>query len=152
MALTLQETAELPSPFADLTAGLFAGVRDHDLGALERLCDDDFGIVDIAPDGGSVVIRDREEWRAWFKQLFTQLDEMDAATDTEVHAYRGVQWGDAGMSVVDFVQTLTVAGLTGRFTCQVTIVWKRVDDRWREARWHCSLLETELPEGFGQAA
>lgn len=154
MPLTVSSTSNddrFDEPFADLTMRLFRGVRDHDLASLEALCDDDFGIVDIAPDGGSVVIRDREGWRAWFENLFSQLTAMDAATDTEIHDYRGTAWGDAGMSVVDFVQTLTVGGLTGRFTCQATIVWKQQEGDWREARWHCSLLATELPDGFGVA-
>ena len=82
-------------------------------------CDDDLGIVDIDPTGGSE----------------------DA-----------VDWGETGISVVEFVQTLTVGGLTGRFSCIVTIVWKRQDGRWVEARWHASRLDTELPPGFGAGA
>jgi hypothetical protein len=61
-------------PLAEPTAALFAGVRDHDLERLSALCDDEHGIVDIAPDGSSVVIPDRAAWRAWFERLFAQLD------------------------------------------------------------------------------
>jgi len=148
--LTLDELAALDAPFAAETAELFASVRDHDLPTLAARCDDDLGIIDIDPTGGAEVIRDREGWETWFVQLFAQLDAMDATTDTLVTRYDAVDWGSTGMGVVDFTQTLTVGGLTGFFHCIVTIVWKRVGDRWVEARWHASLLDTEVPEGFGQ--
>ena len=149
---SLAELADDDAPFAAETAELFAAVRDHDLPTLAARCDDDHGIVDLNPTGGSEVIRDRAEWETWFVQLFAQLDAMDADTDTEILRYDAVDWGATGMSVVEFVQTLTVGGSTGRFRCIVTIVWKRDGDRWVEARWHASLLDTELPDGFGAAA
>jgi hypothetical protein len=148
---TLTTLATSGRPLAEQTASLFAAVRDHDLPRLEELCDDDFGIIDIAPDGGSVVLPDQEAWRAWFVQLFGQLDAMRAATDTFVTSYEVSVWSDAAMSVVGFVQTLTIDGVTARFTCVVTIVWKQVDGRWWEARWHASLIDTDIPEGFGAA-
>jgi hypothetical protein len=148
--LSLDELARSDAPFAAETAELFASVRDHDLPTLAARCDDDLGIIDIDPTGGAEVIRDREGWETWFVQLFAQLDAMDATTDTSVTRYDAIDWGSTGMGVVDFTQTLTVAGQTGRFHCIVTIVWKRVGDRWVEARWHASLLDTELPDGFGQ--
>jgi hypothetical protein len=154
MNTTVMDLAALAmhaAPFASETAELFAAVRDHDLPTLAARCDDDLGIIDIDPSGGSEVIRDRAAWESWFVQLFAQLDAMDAATDTEIHRYDAVDWGQTGMSVVEFVQTLTIGELTGRFTCIVTIVWKRQSERWVEARWHASLLETELPPGFGAA-
>ena len=147
--LSLDDLAALDAPFAAETAELFASVRDHDLTTLSARCDDDFGIVDIDPNGGSEVIRSREEWETWFVQLFAQLSAMEAATDTLVASYDAVDWGETGMSVVEFVQLLTVGGMTGRFNCIVTIVWKQVEGRWIEARWHASLVSTELPEGFG---
>ena len=148
---SLDELAALDAPFATETAELFASVRDHDLPTLAARCDDDLGIIDIDPGGGAEVIRDRAGWESWFVQLFAQLDAMDAATDTLVSRYDAVDWGTTGMGVVDFTQLLTVGGLMGRFHCIVTIVWKRVGDRWIEARWHASLLDTDLPEGFGQS-
>ena len=151
-AQTLDEFARSGALFAVETAELFASVRDHDLPTLSARCDDDLGIIDIDPNGGAEVIRDRAGWESWFVQLFAQLDAMDAATDTLITRYDAVDWGETGMGVVDFIQLLTVGGLTGRFHCIVTIVWKRRDDRWIEARWHASLLRTELPEGFGQPA
>ena len=150
--LTLAELAALDAPFAVETAELFAAVRDHDLPTLAARCDDDLGIIDIDPSGGAEVIRDRAGWESWFVQLFAQLDAMDAATDTLVTRYDAVDWGTTGMGVVDFTQLLTVGERTGRFHCIVTIVWKRVGEQWIEARWHASLLRTELPEGFGQPA
>ena len=148
--LTLAQLAALGEPFAAETAELFASVRDHDFATLAARCDDDFGIIDIDPEGGSQVIRDRAGWEAWFTGLFAQLDAMGADTDTLVSRYEAVDWGTTGMGVVDFTQLLTLGGRTGRFHCIVTIVWKREGERWVEARWHASLLSTELPDGFGQ--
>lgn len=150
--MSLPQLAGHPAPFASETAELFASVRDHDLPTLAARCDDDFGIVDIDPSGGSELIRTRTEWETWFVQLFAQLDAMEADTDTEVHRYDAVDWGETGMSVVEFVQLLTMGGSTGRFRCIVTIVWKRDGGSWKEARWHASLLDTDLPDGFGAPA
>ncbi len=148
--LTLDALAELDEPFAAETAELFASVRDHDFATLAARCDDDFGIIDIDPEGGSQVIRDRAGWEGWFTALFAQLDALGAETDTLVSRYEDVDWGTTGMGVVDFTQLLTMGGLTGRFHCIVTIVWKQEGDRWVEARWHASRLSMELPDGFGQ--
>lgn len=147
--LSLKELAELDQPFAAESAELFAGVRDHDFDTLAARCDDDFGIIDINPAGGSEIIRSRAEWENWFTNLFKQLTAMQADTDTLIAKYDAVNWGETGMSVVEFAQMLTVGGKTGRFNVIVTIVWKKVEGRWVEARWHSSLVSTELPEGFG---
>ncbi|MEL7208201.1 MAG: hypothetical protein AAGK32_08235 [Actinomycetota bacterium] len=84
-----------PAEFADRpffadTVALLRSVRDHDFDTLANLCDDDFGIVDIAPDGGSVPIRTRTEWEGWFLELFATLDAMKAATDSEITGYESV--------------------------------------------------------------
>ena len=147
--LTLNELAELDAPFAAESSELFASVRDHDFETLAARCDDDFGIIDINTGGGSEIIRNRAEWENWFTNLFKQLDAMQAKTDTLIAKYDAVDWGDTGMSVVEFAQMLEFGGKTGRFNVIVTIVWKKVEGRWVEARWHSSLVSTELPEGFG---
>jgi hypothetical protein len=132
-------------PFFDETLRLLRGVRDHDFDSLAELCDDDFGIVDIAPDGTNVAIRTRAEWEGWFHGLFDQLDLMEAATDSEILAYDAVATADLGYSVLEFRQTLVVGELTATFDCVTTIVWKRVGDRWREARWHGSVIASDVP-------
>ncbi|MGB3544531.1 nuclear transport factor 2 family protein [Rubrivirga sp.] len=137
-------------PFFDETRNLFRYVRAHDFDRLADLCDDDFGIVDIGPEGESVPAHTREEWETWFRTLFAQLDAMGAETDTEIQTYDALVRGELGYAVVRFCQTLTVGGKTGRFDCIVTIIWKREGDRWVESRWHASLLRRDLPEGFGQ--
>jgi ketosteroid isomerase-like protein len=128
------------APLFDETRALFRCVRDHDFETLAELCDDDFGIVDLDPEGQSVMIRTRAEWEDWFHTLFARLDAMDAHTDTEILAYDVLPGRDLAMSVVEFCQLLTVGGAAHRFYCVVTIVWKQVDGRWKEARWHVSLL------------
>ena len=60
-------------PFYAETVQLFAHVRDHAFEPLAALCDDDFGIVDINAEGGTLVVRNRAEWEAWFRGLFAQL-------------------------------------------------------------------------------
>lgn len=139
-------------PFFDLTVALLRAVRDHDQAALARICDDDYGIVDIAPDGGSVAVRNQEEHAAWFANLFAQLDALGAHTDSEVLGYEAVQGDDLGYSVLDFRQTLEMGDLVATFDCITTIVWKRVGDRWLEARWHGSVLSRDVPEAMLAAA
>lgn len=139
-------------PFFELTLQLLRSVRDHDFDTLAGLCDDDFGIVDIGPDGSSVAIRSRAEWEAWFHGLFAQLDEMQAATDSTILAYDAVQSEQMGFSVVEFQQSLAIGQLTATFDCIATIVWKQIDGEWREARWHGSVLSSVVPPELAAAA
>lgn len=133
------------APFFDETLELFRSVRDHDLATLAARCDDDFGIVDIDTDGSSRLVRTRDEWLAWFRDLFARLDAMGAATDTDVTAYDALPGRDMGFCVVEFRQLLDVGGQVAAFDCVATIVWKWQDEAWREARWHASLLEGPTP-------
>jgi ketosteroid isomerase-like protein len=136
------------APFLAETVELLRSVRDHDFDALAALCDDDFGIVDLDQAGGSVMIRTRAEWEGWFRRLFAELDAASAATDSEILDYQAVESPDMGFSVVEFRQSLTMGELIAHFDCVATIVWKRTPDGWKEARWHVSLLSTDLPEGM----
>lgn len=139
-------------PFFAETLTLLRSVRDHDFDTLARLCDDDFGIVDIAPDGGNVPVRTRAEWEGWFRTLFANLEGMQAATDSEVLAYDALETGDLGYGVLEFRQSLSVAGLRATFDCMATIIWKRTPDGWRESRWHCSVLSKDVPPELVAAA
>ena len=136
-------------PFFEQTLTLLRSVRDHDFDTLSILCDDDHGIVDVDPSGTSVAIRTRAEWEHWFHQLFAQLDALAAATDSEILDYVAVEEPSLGYSVLDFRQTLTIGELTATFDCLATIIWKSTPDGWREARWHASVISTDIPDGFG---
>jgi ketosteroid isomerase-like protein len=140
-------------PFFAETVALLRAVRDHDFDTLARLCDDDFGIVDIAPDGSGVPIRTRPEWEAWFRDsLFPRLEEMGATTDSEILGYDALRSGDLGYAVLDFRQTLAVAGLVATFDCIATLIWKWTPQGWKESRWHCSVISSDVPEGLRTAA
>lgn len=145
---TASQSQWADAPFFPETVKLLRCVRDHDFETLSALCDDDHGIVDLDQSGESVMIRDRSEWEAWFRRLFSELDAASATTDSEILDYRATEATDMGFSVVEFRQSLGLAGLTAYFDCVVTIVWKRTPDGWKEARWHVSLLSTDIPEAF----
>ena len=157
MSPSIAQTSPLDAPPAHLadrpffaqTVELLRCVRDHDLESLSALCDDDFGIVDAGPDGQPVAVRTREEWTQWFVNLFATLDAMEAATDSEITDYQVLETADMAMSVVDFVQYLDHDGARLGFTCQATIVWKRTESGWKEARWHVSILSSPetAPQG-----
>lgn len=132
-------------PFFSETVTLLRSVRDHDFETLAALCDDDYGIIDIAPDGGSVPIRTRDEWEAWFHNLFGTLDELHAATDSEITGYEASAAESMGYSVLDFRQTLSIGPVVATFDCIATIIWKLTGDGWREARWHCSVIQSDVP-------
>lgn len=70
---------------------------------------------------------------------------MQAETDSEILAYDAVESESMGYSVLEFRQTLTVGELTASFDCMTTIVWKKVDEAWPEARWHGSVLSSDVP-------
>ena len=137
-------------PFLDEVLELFRCVRDHDHDTLSRLCDDDFGIVDVDTDGSARVIRDRAGWEDWFTGLFARLTAGGMRTDTVVDALDGLVSGDLGYAVCEFTQLLEVAGHVARFRCITTIVFKRVDGRWVESRWHASTLSAEVPEALAR--
>ena len=78
------------------------------------------------PDGSGVPIRTRAEWEAWFRDsLFPRLEQMGASTDSEITGYEALRNGGLGYGVLDFRQTLTVAGQTATFECIATL---RPDD------------------------
>lgn len=140
-------------PFFTETVTLLRAVREHDFTTLAELCDDDFGIVDIAPDGSGVPIRTRAEWEAWFRDgLFPRLEAMGAETDSEVTSYDALVSGDLGYGVLDFRQTLSVGGMTATFDCIATLIWKRTPSGWKESRWHCSVISSDIPEAMRAAA
>ena len=132
-------------PFFAETVELLRCVRDHDFESLAALCDDDFGIVDLDPTGSNVMVRTRAEWEGWFQRLFSELDAAQADTDSIITEYQALTTDDLGYGVVEFTQTLTVAGFTASFDCVSTIIWKRTEDGWKESRWHVSLLSKDIP-------
>ncbi len=138
-------------PYFTQTVELLRSVRDHDFDTLAALCDDDFGIVDLDPSGGNVMVRTRAEWEGWFKRLFTELDAASASTDSVIQDYQAIETPELGYSVVEFRQSLAMADLTAYFDCVATIIWKLTPEGWKESRWHVSLLATDIPEGFPTA-
>lgn len=142
------ESSWAGAPFFEETVELLRSVRDHDFESLAELCDDDFGIVDLDQSGGSVMIRTRAEWEAWFRRLFSELNAASASTDSEILDYRAMKTSDMGFAVVEFRQSLGIADVTAHFNCVATIVWKATPEGWKEARWHVSLLSTDIPDSF----
>lgn len=139
-------------PFAAHVEALLTAVAHHDLDALQVLCDDTLGIIDLGPDLSPVVVRDPDAHTAWFQELFEQLQQMGARTWSTVTDLRSEFLADAAAhSAVEFTQHLQLAQLevTAEFDCVATVVWKRTPDgRWVEARWHVSVLHARVPEGF----
>ncbi|MEO0332425.1 MAG: nuclear transport factor 2 family protein [Bacteroidota bacterium] len=129
--------------FFDLTSEMLNCVRDHHFDRLAQICDDDYGIVDINTEGGSEIIRDRAGWEKWFTGLFKTLDQMQAQTWSEITNYEAEQTGEMGYSVVDFDQMLVVGEKRMRFSVIATIIWKKVGEVWKEARYHSSLIKVE---------
>mgnify|MGYP006305086459 CR=1 FL=1 len=127
-------------PFFGLTREMLDNVRDHDFHRLSEVCDDDFGIIDINTEGGSEVIRTREEWENWFRGLFKKLDGMGAKTWSVITGYEALKRIDMGYSVVDFDQMLVIGGQKMKFSVVATIIWKLEGTEWKESRYHSSLV------------
>jgi len=104
------------------------------------MSDDDFGIVDVDPAGRTRVVRTRDDWQLWFHQLLSTLDDLDATTDSEIISYKAVREQSLGYSVVEFRQTITIGSHTARFD------WKQTNRDWREARWHGSVVASDVPD------
>lgn len=139
-------------PFFNETVALLRSVRDHDFDTLAALCEDDYGIIDVDAAGQPRPIRTRDEWEAWFHELFATLGAMQARTDSDVTDYHATATDELGYSVLEFRQFLSVGELTATFDCIATIVWKRTADGWREARWHASVVDADVPEALRAAA
>lgn len=150
---TITSTTEYPSidyskeikskPFFDLTVEILDCVRDHNFNHLAEICDDDFGIIDINTEGGSEIIRTRQEWEDWFRRLFTKLGNMQARTWSEITRYEAVTKSEMGYSVVDFDQMLVVGEKKMKFSVIATIIWKLDKNKWKESRYHSSLISVE---------
>lgn len=130
-------------PFYALTVEMLGCVAHHEYARLAEICDDDFGIVDITVNGGSLIIRDRAGWEEWFVGLFAQLDSLSARTWSDITGYEAVVSGDMGYSVVDFDQTLVTEEEKLRFSVIATIIWKRENGVWKESRYHSSLVRVQ---------
>ncbi len=132
------------SHFFQLTDKMFDAVATHDFTALQKLCDDDFGIVDINPEGGSEIIRNTEGWEEWFKGLFEKMAAMNAETWSIITDYNELVADKLAYAVVDFDQYFIHEGKTLKFGVLATIIWKKTDkDKWIESRYHSSLKQVE---------
>ena len=152
--LSLDDTSPAfgDQPFYDQTVTLLHSVRDHDFATLAALCDDDFGIVDIDVAGTARPIRNRAEWEEWFTTLFATLKSMNAETDSVILDYKALSQGTLGFGVLEFQQTLTVGPHVATFECVATIIWKLTPHGWREARWHASIVSSDIPAALLPAA
>ncbi len=142
----MKNSTELPmteEPLYALTAKMLDCVSRHDFETLSGICDDTYGIIDINTDGSSKIMRNRYEWEQWFKGLFVKLKEMQAKTWSEITRYEVEVFADSAYSVVDFDQILIVGEKRMRFAVIATIIWKKVDSGWKEARYHSSLLSVK---------
>ena len=133
-------------PFYAETLTLLRGVRDSDLETLSRLCDDDYGIFDVDPSGQPRVIRTRVEWERWFHEVFATLDALNATIDSEILSYKATRDDQLSYSVVEFRQFLTTGEHTATVDCIATIIWKQTNRGWREARWHASVISSDVPD------
>lgn len=127
-------------PFYHETRTMLECVSTHNFDLLASICDDDFGIVDLNPEGKNVIVKNRTEWENWFETLFANLTTMKAETYSEIRTYQALQHETLGYYVVNFDQFLLFNGEKHRFNCVTTIIWKKVGDAWKESRWHCSLI------------
>ncbi len=127
--------------FVEETLILLQAVVDRDLDALLGIGDEDFAIIDVDPEARTALARTEPVWEPWFRRYFLMLDALDASIDVEIDAYRSLKTSELGYSVVEFRQTVEGPSLSAWFDCIATIVWKNTDDGWKEARWHCSILD-----------
>lgn len=127
-------------PFFEETVEMLSCVRDHNFERLSKICDDDFGIIDINTEGGSEIIHDRAGWEAWFKGLFQNLKTLKAKTWSEITSYNALKHDTMGYGVVEFDQIFHAQGQKLRFKVIATIIWKLENDIWKESRYHSSLV------------
>ena len=135
------------APLRAETEAMLDAVNALRLDDLRALVDDDYGIVDVDPQGDAVVLDTKAEWDAYMEAAFAGMRAADARLSYDVVDYSACEGRDLAYSVVRFRQTVGVGDGTQRHTCVATIVWKRTPDGWREARWHCTREATEVLRG-----
>ena len=72
------------------------------------------------------------------------LDALGASTDIEISAYGALKTSELGCSVVEFFNTVQGPRSSPDPTASPTIVWKNTEDGWKEARWHCSVVDRDF--------
>jgi hypothetical protein len=129
------------TPFYQLTRSLLDSVNTLDYDGLRRMVDDEFGIVDVDPEGKSIVIDDMDAWERYMRVNMEAMRDAEAELSSEILDYRESATTDMAFSVVRFRQDVGLGSQTISNFCLATIIWKRQNGSWKEARWHCSLLK-----------
>lgn len=123
------------------TEELLSAVNTLDLPKLRTLVDDDFGIVDVDPEGKAVIINDMKEWEAYMENNMIAMQSLDAKLSFEISEYNERVANELAMVVVKFQQQVHLPeSPKSVYDCIATIVWKQSPDGWKEARWHCSRI------------
>ncbi len=133
------------APFFAETLTLLRSVRDHDFDTLAELCDDDFGIVDIDPAGTARPLRRSRPVGELVPRTLLDVERHGRLDRLPHRQLPSNRVGRPGYSVLDFTQTLTVGDHVATFECVATIIWKRTAAGWREARWHASVISSDVP-------
>lgn len=123
------------------TERLLTAVNKLDLPQLRQMVDDDFGIVDVDPEGQPMVINNMEEWEAYMEKNMIAMRELHARLAYEIDEYHEKVADTMAYVVVKFRQHVHIPEKAEmEHDCIATVVWKKTDDGWKEARWHCSRL------------
>lgn len=122
-----------------LTEELLTAVNQLDLPKLRALVDDDFGIVDVDPEGNPIIINNMEEWEAYMEKNMVAMRELHASLYFVIDDYQESVSDRMAYVVVKFTQEVHIPeGREMSHQCIATVVWKSTDAGWKEARWHCS--------------
>lgn len=123
------------------TERLLSAVNQLDLPKLRNMVDDDFGIVDVDPEGKAVVINDMQEWENYMEKNMLAMQQLHAKLSYEIDEYHENVSESMAYVVVKFTQQVHIPEKPEMsHSCIATVVWKKTDDGWKEARWHCSRL------------
>jgi hypothetical protein len=124
-----------------LTEELLTAVNQLDLPKLRAMVDDDFGIVDVDPEGNPVVINTMNEWEAYMEKNMLAMRELHASLAYVIDDYQESVSDRMAYVVVRFTQQVHIPERPEiSHRCIATVVWKTTDEGWKEARWHCSRL------------
>jgi len=123
------------------TERLLSAVNQLDLPKLRNMVDDDFGIVDVDPEGNPIVINNMEEWESYMEKNMLAMQQLHARLSYEIDEYHENVSDSMAYVVVRFVQQVHIPEKPEMsHSCIATVVWKKTEDGWKEARWHCSRL------------
>ncbi len=135
--------SDADKPLFAQTEALLRAIDRFETAGLKQMVDEHFGLVDVDPDGRTVIISDRRSWEAYLDGTLARLRKAGVTRSSTVLHYDAEMGREMAFSVVRYQQQTKGPERAHLDTCTTTIVWKLTEKGWKAVRWHCTLERRE---------